>query len=105
MKGRASSSYGSLQSRTNFGASQGSMPRQPMNMNKSGISATSGILNYSNYNSNTVMTMPNNTSAESTVQTGPEQLAFVKNSTITSSHKDPANQTTDDARQAMSPES
>jgi hypothetical protein len=55
-------------------------------MNKSGISATSGILNYSNYNSNTVMTMPNNTSAESTVQQ--EQLAFMKNSTINSSNKD-----------------
>lgn len=74
-------------------------------MNKSGISATSGIMNYSNYNSNTVMTMPNNTSAESTVQTAPEQIAFMKNSTINSSNKDGlVNQTADDARHGMSPE-
>lgn len=63
-KGRASSSYGSLQSRTNV-VSQGSVVRghhhqgQISNLNKSGISATSGILNYSNYNSNgTMMQVP-----------------------------------------------
>ena len=104
-KGRASSSYGSLQSRTNFGASQGSMPRQQQ-IGKSGISAASGILNYSNYNSNTAMTMPNNTSAESAVAAGAEQLAFMKNSTINSSNKDGlVNQTADDVnRHALSPE-
>ena len=81
------------------------MPRQQQ-IGKSGISAASGILNYSNYNSNTVMTMPNNTSAESAVVAGPEQLAFIKNSTINSSNKDGlVNQTADDVnRLALSPE-
>lgn len=58
-KGRASSSYGSLQSRTNVVVSSGSIVKQhqnaQLNLNKSGISATSGILNYSNYNSNGTM--------------------------------------------------
>ena len=54
LKGRASSSYGSLQSRTkNIAVSSGSIVKtQHMtNLNKSGISATSGILHQSNYNS------------------------------------------------------
>ena len=66
-KGRASSSYGSLQSRTNVVVSSGSIIKQhqnaQMNLNKSGISATSGILNYSNYNSNGTMISNGPTSA------------------------------------------
>ena len=66
-KGRASSSYGSLQSRTNVVVSSGSIVKQhqnaQLNLNKSGISATSGILNYSNYNSNGTMISNGPTSA------------------------------------------
>ena len=57
-----------------------------MNMNKSGISANSGILNASNYNSNTMVTAPNNNmSSELYTET---QIGFLKNSTITSSQHD-----------------
>lgn len=72
-KGRASSSYGSLQSRTNVVVSSGSIAKQQqnaqLNLNKSGISATSGILNYSNYNSNGTMISngPNSTNLQGTL--------------------------------------
>lgn len=55
MKGRASSSYGSLQSRTiNQGkpVNVNRIDASAVGMNKSGVSATTGILNQSNYMSN-----------------------------------------------------